>query len=202
MTLKQDIKLDNYALAILKPDVLEHFLEEQILDLFTSQGLEVAKRKIVTLTTRDACEFYWEKHLASYFKQLIDFMTSGESMFLVVRCQDGGDATYIAKQCRDQARKELKLIRYELAPHDTLLLNSDSHPLQWEITREMALRNLVHVADSFRNMISPLSRLLSYTDLDDLRERENGLYKTFVEAKRSSLAIEVAGGYLSRERAK
>lgn len=82
----------------------------------------------------------------------------------------------MAKEYRDWARLNLKLRRYELTEDDLALLSETKHPLQKDITREMALENLIHVADDFGEIRYSVRSLLSSWDMKDIQGREPELH--------------------------
>ena len=114
-------------------------------------------------------------------------MSSGQSLCLVLKSNDGKTSVAVAKQYRDWARKNLKQIRFDLTSHDLKLLNSFSHPKQKEITKEMALENLIHVPDNFCAKTPLLGEVFSDWDLYEIAERNTELYLILLEAKRNSL---------------
>lgn len=164
-----------YAFIVIKPHMLQQGFDNMVIEALGKRKLNVVKRKILRLSKEQAAGMYREKKGKNYFPFLVDYMTSGPAMCLIAKSQDGGDATRVAQEYRDWARLNLKLIRYELTTDDVRQLDAGEHPLQEEITREMALRNLMHVPDSFEDATYCLTQILSNTDIDDLRQREPGL---------------------------
>ena len=121
-------------------------------------------------------------------------MASGQSLCLILRTKEG-DASKKAKEYRDWARQNLKLKRFELNDEDVSLLSEGKHPQQDEITREMALENLIHVSDDFEADTETLAELFTKYDIDELKERDPELFEVLSEAKegaKKSREIEIS----------
>ena len=160
---------EQYTLVIIKPDAMEQFLDPIAVDGLQKRGLSVVFRKFTLLSREHASKLYSEKREYNYYNKLIDFMTEGPSLLLLMKSnKSDGIASEQAKEYRDWARKNLKILKFEVKPEDLELLNKGKHPHQDEITREMALRNLIHVSDDTESALRIISSALTVWELNDL----------------------------------
>lgn len=72
------------TLSIIKPDATAKNCIGAIISRFESKGLRVAAAKLRRWTHDDAAAFYAEHKERSFFKDLIDFMTSGPILIQVL----------------------------------------------------------------------------------------------------------------------
>ncbi len=77
------------TLSIIKPDAVKKGVIGKIIDRFESNGLRVAAIKKVQLSEEDAKEFYAVHKDRPFFKDLVEFMTSGP---VVVSVLEGENA--------------------------------------------------------------------------------------------------------------
>ncbi|MGM9903446.1 MAG: nucleoside-diphosphate kinase [Enterococcus sp.] len=79
------------TLVIIKPDGVRRHLIGEIIQRFEKKGLAIAEMKFGTMTKELAEEHY--HHLAgrSFFDELIDYMTSGPVVYLVLTGEDVSD---------------------------------------------------------------------------------------------------------------
>lgn len=76
------------TLSIIKPDAVGKGVVGKIIDRFESNGLRIAAMKKVMLTAQDAQEFYAVHKERPFFKDLVDFMTSGPVVVMVLEGED------------------------------------------------------------------------------------------------------------------
>ncbi len=72
------------TLSIIKPDAVLKGVIGKIVDRFESNGLRVAAMKKIQLSQRDASQFYAVHKERPFFPDLIDFMTSGPVVVMVL----------------------------------------------------------------------------------------------------------------------
>lgn len=65
------------TLSIIKPDAVKKNVVGKIIDRFESNGLRVAAMKKLQLSIEDASNFYAVHKERPFFKDLVEFMTSG-----------------------------------------------------------------------------------------------------------------------------
>ncbi len=72
------------TLSILKPDAVKKNVIGKIIDRFESSGLRVAAVKKIILSKDDASAFYSVHKERGFFGELVDFMSSGAVVVLVL----------------------------------------------------------------------------------------------------------------------
>ena len=70
--------------AIIKPDAILAKNSGKIIDRIESEGFEIVAMKKVTLTQKQAEEFYAEHKGKKFFTDLVSFMTSGPVVLMVL----------------------------------------------------------------------------------------------------------------------
>ncbi|WP_297573728.1 nucleoside-diphosphate kinase [uncultured Campylobacter sp.] len=76
------------TLSILKPDAVKKGVIGKIVDRFESNGLRVAAMKKIRLSKCDAKEFYAIHKERPFFNDLVEFMTSGPVVVMVLEGKD------------------------------------------------------------------------------------------------------------------
>ena len=76
------------TLSIIKPDAVKKGVIGKIVDRFESNGLRIAAMKKVKLTKCDAKAFYAVHKDRPFFNDLVDFMTSGPVVVMVLEGDD------------------------------------------------------------------------------------------------------------------
>ncbi len=72
------------TLSIIKPDAVKKNVIGKIVDRFESNGLRIAAMKKVQLSEQDAKEFYAVHKERPFFGELVEFMTSGPVVVMVL----------------------------------------------------------------------------------------------------------------------
>ncbi|ABS51153.1 nucleoside-diphosphate kinase [Campylobacter hominis] len=72
------------TLSIIKPDAVEKGVIGKIIDRFESAGLRIAAAKKIKLSKCDASQFYAIHKERSFFNDLVDYMTSGPVVVMVL----------------------------------------------------------------------------------------------------------------------
>ena len=72
------------TLSIIKPDAVKKGVIGKIVDRFESNGLRVAAMKKLQLSQADAGEFYAVHKERPFFGELVEFMTSGPVVVMVL----------------------------------------------------------------------------------------------------------------------
>ena len=72
------------TLSIIKPDAVAKGVIGKIIDRFESNGLKIAGMKKLELSTEDAGKFYAVHAQRPFFKDLVEFMTSGPVVVMVL----------------------------------------------------------------------------------------------------------------------
>jgi nucleoside-diphosphate kinase len=76
------------TLSIIKPDAVANNVIGQILTRFEGAGLKVVAARMLQLSRRDAEGFYAVHRERPFFKDLVDFMTSGPVLVQVLEGED------------------------------------------------------------------------------------------------------------------
>ncbi|MEE3694832.1 nucleoside-diphosphate kinase [Campylobacter sp. CLAX-22107-21] len=72
------------TLSIIKPDAIKKGVIGKIIDRFESNGLRIAAAKKVQLSVEDAKKFYEVHASRPFYNDLVDFMTSGPVVVMVL----------------------------------------------------------------------------------------------------------------------
>ena len=72
------------TLSIIKPDATKKGVIGKIIDRFESNGLRIAAAKKVHLSVEDAKKFYEVHASRPFYNDLVDFMTSGPVVVMVL----------------------------------------------------------------------------------------------------------------------
>jgi nucleoside-diphosphate kinase len=72
------------TLLLIKPDAIERKLAGEILTRFEQRGLEVRAARLLTVERSLAEEHYAEHREKPFFGELVDFITSGSTLALVL----------------------------------------------------------------------------------------------------------------------
>lgn len=72
------------TLSIIKPDAVKKNAIGKIIDRFESNGLRIAAMRKLQLSTKNAQDFYAIHKKRPFFRDLVDFMTSGPVVVLVL----------------------------------------------------------------------------------------------------------------------
>ena len=76
------------TLSIIKPDAVAKNLIGEILTRFEHSGLQIIAARMLQLSQQDAEGFYAVHRARPFFKDLVDFMTSGPVMVQVLEGRD------------------------------------------------------------------------------------------------------------------
>ena len=76
------------TLSIIKPDAVKKGVIGKIVDRFETNGLRIAAMKKVVLSEADAAKFYEVHKERPFFKDLVEFMTSGPVVVMVLEGED------------------------------------------------------------------------------------------------------------------
>ncbi len=72
------------TLSIIKPDAVAKNVIGKIVDRFESNGLRIAAMKKIKLTREDAAKFYEVHKERPFFNDLVEYMTSGPVVVMVL----------------------------------------------------------------------------------------------------------------------
>jgi nucleoside-diphosphate kinase len=72
------------TLAIIKPDAIRNNYQGKIIDHLLDKGLKIVAAELTELSTLDAEKFYEVHKDKPFYRELVDFMTSGPCMPMVL----------------------------------------------------------------------------------------------------------------------
>jgi len=76
------------TLSIIKPDAVAKNVIGKIIDRFESNGLRIASMKKIQMSGADAGKFYEVHAQRPFFGELVEFMTSGPVVVMVLEGED------------------------------------------------------------------------------------------------------------------
>ncbi len=72
------------TLAIIKPDSVRKNVVGKIIDRIESEGFRIVEMRLIHLTADEAMEFYAVHRPRPFYKDLVAFMSSGDSVVLLL----------------------------------------------------------------------------------------------------------------------
>jgi nucleoside-diphosphate kinase len=113
------------TLSIVKPDAVRKHVIGGILAHFEAAGLTIAAMKMLHLSREQAAEFYAEHKERSFFGELLDFMTGGPCVVLVLEGEDAIAKNRELMGATNPNKAEKGTIRHDFAlPCDDLAANA------------------------------------------------------------------------------
>ena|SRR3989338_765714 len=76
------------TLAIIKPDAVAAGNATAIMDIIEKHDFGIIKTMITVLTEHEAEQFYLEHKDRPFYRELVEFMTSGEVVVMVLECEN------------------------------------------------------------------------------------------------------------------
>ena len=135
----------NYTLTIVKPDAFGAAKAGRIIAHLEENGFRVKAARVMRLTKQQAGEFYAVHRERPFYGALVEFMTSGPCMPLVLEQADAVAALRDAIGATDPA---------EAAPGTVRKLYAESKG-----------RNAIHASDSDENAVREARFFFAETDL-------------------------------------
>ena len=136
---------DSQTLAIIKPDAFASRKIGRILAHLESAGFELRAARVVHLDRASAERFYRVHAEKPFFSPLVDFMTSGPCLVLVLRRDDAVSRLREVIGATDPSEAEEGTIR--------------------RLYAESKERNAIHASDSPENAVGELAFFFSELDL-------------------------------------
>ena len=133
------------TLAILKPDCVRRKLTGKVLDRIIGAGFEIVGMKLVRLTEAQAKQFYAVHRERSFYSDLVKFISSGQSVALVLEKENAVAAFPELIGATDPKEAAPGTIRREFA--------------------ENKQENIVHGSDSPENAIKEIAFFFSEAEL-------------------------------------
>jgi nucleoside-diphosphate kinase len=116
------------TLVLIKPDALERRLAGEILARFERRGLELREARLLTVDRTLAEEHYAEHREKPFYGELVDFITSGPTLALVLEGESAISVVRTTMGATNPAEADPGSIRGDLAlaMPDNLVHGSDS----------------------------------------------------------------------------
>lgn len=133
------------TLAILKPDCVRRKLAGKVLDRIIDAGFDIVGMKLVHLTEAQAKKFYEVHRERPFYRDLVRFMSSGQSIALVLEKENGVAAFRELIGATDPQEAAPGTIRREFA--------------------ESKQENVVHGSDSPENAAKEIAFFFSEAEL-------------------------------------
>lgn len=105
----------NYTFSIIKPNAIRTGKTGPILAMINEGGFEITAIKMVYLTTEQAESFYEVHKGKSFFEELIEFMTSGPVVVMILKHQNAVEEFRKLIGATDPAKAEPGTIRKTFA---------------------------------------------------------------------------------------
>jgi nucleoside-diphosphate kinase len=107
--------ISNYTFSIIKPDAVSSGKTGPILSMINKAGFEIAAMKMVRLTRQQAEEFYAVHRERGFYQALVEFMTSGPVVVMVLRHDNAVEQFRKLIGNTDPAKAEPGTVRAEFA---------------------------------------------------------------------------------------
>ena len=99
------------TLSIIKPDAVERSLENEIKNIFTSNGFKIIKEKKIQLTNSEAEEFYKVHQTKPFYKDLCEYLSSAPIVVMVLQKENAISENRSLMGATDPKKAEDKTIR-------------------------------------------------------------------------------------------
>ena len=135
----------NYTLTIIKPDAFGAAKAGNIVSLLEAKGFRIRAARVMRLTKQQAGEFYAVHRERPFYGELVEFMTSGACMPMVVEKPDAVTALRDAIGATDPAEAAAGSVR--------------------KLYAESKGRNAIHASDSDDNAAREARFFFAETEL-------------------------------------
>ena len=135
----------NYTLTIIKPDAFGANKAGKIIALLEEKGFRIKAARVMQLTQKQAGEFYAVHRERPFYGELVQFMTSGPCMPLVLEKPNAVQALRDAIGATDPAEAAAGTVR--------------------KLYAESKGRNAIHASDSDENAAREARFFFAETDL-------------------------------------
>lgn len=135
----------NYTLTIIKPDAFGAIKSGKIIALLEEKGFRIKAARVMELTQKQAGEFYAVHRERPFYGELVQFMTSGPCMPMVLEKANAVQALRDAIGATDPAEAAAGTVR--------------------KLYAESKGRNAIHASDSDENAAREARFFFAETDL-------------------------------------
>tara|TARA_B100000614_G_scaffold229368_1_gene221716 strand:+ start:8936 stop:9352 length:417 start_codon:yes stop_codon:yes gene_type:complete len=84
--------MNDMTFAIIKPDAVKNNYTGKIYDRIINAGFEIVSAKLISMTKKEANEFYFIHKDKPFYDDLTNFMSSGRCMVLALRKENAVNA--------------------------------------------------------------------------------------------------------------
>ena len=137
--------------TMIKPDAVSSLKSGKIIDMIEQNGFIISKMKKKTMSVKMAKEFYSDHKDKSFFNELINFMTSGPVIAMVLKKDYKDDSDYRFKDFDPTI-----IIEFRALIGDTNPLNAKEGTIR-KLFAESMSKNAIHGSDSIENAIKESS---------------------------------------------
>lgn len=185
---KIEPKRKELSLLVIKPDAVRAGKVDEILETVEAKGLEVLLKEERQLTKEEAAEFYKQHEGSEHFEELIEFMSSGPCMTLVLSKGDTGEG--VVEELREligptdtelakQAAPDSLRAQYGTDSRENAVHASDSHDTA---ARELAFFFPRYSVPWVPGTAPPIERTLALIRPDVLAQFRDSIIEKIAEA--------------------
>lgn len=106
-----------HSFVMIKPNGVINGLIGRVLERYEASGLAINAAKMKLISKAEAEEFYGEHKGREFYEPLVDFMTSGPTLLLVLGGQEAIRAARAINGATNPENSEPGTIRYDFAPN-------------------------------------------------------------------------------------
>lgn len=142
------------TLAILKPDIMARHLEKEVIQTLEKEGFKILATQNISMNKWQAEYFYKSHKEKDFFKELIQYMTSYDSLLMVLE--------------KENAIEDLRNLIGPTQPE-----KGDPKKHLRARFGESTTRNSIHASDSYENALREIECFfpaLSYFEHDEHKE--------------------------------
>ena len=143
--------MEERTFTIIKPNAVAAGATGRIVDAFLREGFRIIAMRLVCMSRNDAEKFYAVHRHKAFFDELVDFMTSGACVVLLLE--------------REHAVAQLRRLVGDTDP-----ARAEEGTLR-RMYGESVTRNAVHASDSVENARIEASRLFREEEIIEVRYR-------------------------------
>jgi len=149
--------VEEKTLILLKPDAVDRRLAGTIISRYENKGLRIAAMKMIKVPQETAEKNYAEHRGKPFFQILIDFMTGGPVVAMVL---SGQDAIHIARTLNGATNP----------------INADPGSIRGDLAKSKQY-NLVHASDSPASAVREIGIFFNQNEILDYTLTQNKWYE-------------------------
>ena len=142
--------MNNFTLAILKPDCVEKKLVGKVIDIILKANFEIVGMKLTKFTIASAHKFYEIHKDRSFFDELINYITSGPIIPMVLK--------------KNNAVKDFRILIGSTGPQ-----KAEEGTIR-KLFAKNVQENIIHGSDSDTNALKEISHFFSIDEITNLTQ--------------------------------